>query len=377
MTQRLKQITLRHLYLSQTALIGLEFKADKVITALTLRLPDVKWNEEFNMYTTPNRRHSLDHLFNTFKGVAWVNCKYFFPDRPVSKGVNEPIAIKREKSASKSFNWQNCPESYLQKLELKRYALNTAQVYVSHFEKYLNHFYPKFINDLNENDIRTYLTHLIKQGYSDSSLNQAVNAIKFYYELVLGMPNRFYHIERPRKKQTLPKVISKAEAIALINATRNIKHRCIAELLYSAGLRRSEVINLKPTDIDSKRMLILIRNAKGGKDRQTLLGNTLLADLRAYYKKYTPKEYLFEGQRGGPYSGTSIVKLITAAGKKAGVSVRVTPHMLRHSFATHLLEAGVDLRYIQVLLGHSSSKTTEIYTHVAVNQLSVIKNLLD
>ncbi|MFK7758030.1 MAG: site-specific tyrosine recombinase/integron integrase [Flavobacteriales bacterium] len=376
MTRQSKQITLRHLYLNQTAFIGLEFKADKVLNALVLRLTDVVWNEEYSMYTTPNRRHALDHLFNTFRGVAWVNCKYFFPDRPVSMGVNEPIQLKR-KAASTKKKWLTCPENYLQKLELKRYALNTANTYVSHFEKYMNHFYSKPIDDLNETDIRSYLEHLITKGYSDSSLNQAVNAIKFYYEIVQGMPNRFYHIERPRKKQALPKVISKEEAKALITCTNNLKHKCIASLLYSAGLRRSEVINLKIADIDSARMLIHVRNAKGGKDRNTLLGENLLKDLRDYFRNYKPKEFLFEGATGGKYSAASVAKVIKQAGIKANVRITVTPHVLRHSFATHLLEAGVDLRYIQVLLGHSSSKTTEIYTHVAVSQLSVIKNLLD
>ncbi len=255
--------------------------------------------------------------------------------------------------------------------------MNTAQSYISHFEKYINYFKTKEINALNENDIRNYLKHLIHNEYSNSSINQAINSIKFYYELVLGMPNRFYHIERPRKNKPLPKVISQAEAKALIEATNNLKHRCIASLLYSSGLRRGEVINLKISDIDSKRSLILVRNAKGGKDRFTLLGDTLLRDLRTYYKKFKPRVYLFEGTQGGRYSEQSVAKVITKAGLKAKVRTKVTPHMLRHSFATHLLESGVDLRYIQALLGHSSSKTTEIYTHVAVNKLSTIKSLLD
>ena len=307
--------------------------------------------------------------------MAWVNCKYFFKDRPVNKGLIQPITLKR--SSATNTDWPQCPEIYLKKLELKRYALNTAQIYVTQFEKYINHFYPKPADELNETDIRAYLSMLNKQGFSDSSLNQAINAIKFYYELVLGMPNRFYHIERPRKKQALPKVISKEEALALVNATNNIKHRCIASLLYSAGLRRSEVLDLKITDIDSKRMLILVKNAKGGKDRYTLLGKQMLIDLRQYFKEYKPKDYLFEGAKGKPYSSTSIGVIIKRAGEKAKVRIRVSPHILRHSFATHLLESGVDLRYIQALLGHNSSKTTEIYTHVAVNQLTVIKNLLD
>ena len=191
------------------------------------------------------------------------------------------------------------------------------------------------------------------------------------------MPNRFYAIERPRKKERLPEVLSKEEIITIIEHTNNLKHRCIISLLYSAGLRRGELLRLKLTDVDSKRMLIRVENGKGGKDRYTLLSKTLLQDLRKYYQVWKPTEYLFEGAGGGPYSGRSVGQLLTKAAKKAGINRKVTPHMLRHSFATHLLEQGTDLRYIQSLLGHSSSKTTEIYTHVAVNRFKSIKNLLD
>ena len=191
------------------------------------------------------------------------------------------------------------------------------------------------------------------------------------------MPNRFYSIERPRKKQTLPKVLAKEEVKAMIACTRNIKHRCIISLLYSAGLRRSELLNLKLTDIDSNRMLIRIEGAKGGKDRMTLLSESVLNNLRTYFKEYQPKNWLFEGPRQEQYSGSSVGRIIMNASKNAGIRKKVTPHMLRHSFATHLMENGTDLRYIQTLLGHSSSKTTEIYTHVAVNSFKSIKNPLD
>jgi integrase/recombinase XerD len=208
-------------------------------------------------------------------------------------------------------------------------------------------------------------------------VNQAVNSVKFYYEVVLGMPNRFYSIERPRSENKLPKVISKEEVLAIINATNNIKHKCIVSLLYSAGLRRSELLNLKITDIDSNRMLIRVENSKGNKDRMTLLSKSLLVDLRIYFKEYKPKKWLFEGAKGGIYGGESVLKIIKSACKRANVKRNVTPHTLRHSFATHLLEAGTDLRYIQTLLGHSSSKTTEIYTHVATKQFNNITNPLD
>lgn len=149
------------------------------------------------------------------------------------------------------------------------------------------------------------------------------------------------------------------------------------ELLYSSGMRNSEIINLRIKDIDSKRMLINIKDAKGNKDRNTQLGNKMLESLRAYFLIYRPKVYLFEGQAGGKYSPRSLGKVVVSLSSKAKIRVKVTPHVLRHCFATHLLENGADLRQIQSLMGHESIKTTEIYLHVATKHLSTIKNLLD
>lgn len=260
---------------------------------------------------------------------------------------------------------------------MKRYANNTIKAYVSCFERFINHFREIEISHLDENQVREYLSVLHKKGLSNAYINQSVNAIKFYYEVVYNMPNRFYEIERPLKEHRLPKVLSKEEVLSIINHTNNIKHRCIVALLYSAGLRRGELVHLKITDIDSKRMVIRINGAKGNKDRMTLLSTNVLKDLRKYFLKWTPKTYLFEGQDGGLYSATSVANIVRQAARKAGIKKGVTPHILRHSFATHLLENGTDLRSIQALLGHNSLKTTEIYTHVAVSTFDKIKNLLD
>ena len=273
--------------------------------------------------------------------------------------------------------YRRCPEAYLQKLELRKYAFNTARTYISLFEGYINYYAARELIELDEGDVRKYLQHLVQQKKSDSYLNQAVNAIKFYYEVVMGMPNRFYSIERPRKKEHLPEVLSKEEIKHMMQVTQNLKHRCMISLLYSAGLRRGELLNLKINDIDSQRMTIRVVSGKGRKDRYTLLGKIVLLALREYYRQYRPKEYLFEGEHGGKYSAGSLLKVIKTAAGKANIKRRVYPHILRHSFATHLLEQGVDLRYIQALLGHNSSKTTEIYTHVANNAFKNINDLLD
>jgi integrase/recombinase XerD len=175
----------------------------------------------------------------------------------------------------------------------------------------------------------------------------------------------------------LPNVLSKEEVLKIIDSTENIKHKTLLALIYSAGLRISEALSMKPKDIDSVRMLIHVKNAKGKKDRYTLLSEKVLTLLREYYLVYKPKEFLFEGQFGGMYSSRSAQIILKHAAKKALIKKTITLHTLRHSFATHLLESGTDLRYIQELLGHSSPKTTMIYTHVSNNSLKKIKNPFD
>lgn len=372
----LKSITLYHLMISDQKMIGIKFPPDRLIQGLIKSLPDPKWSEHYHMAYIPNTKGNLAIIFNTFKGMVWVNYNRFLTNRPINTD-NENVDVEWFRKRKPIPGYRTCPEEYLLKLELKRYANNTVRIYVSFFEMFINHYREKRLNAINESDIRTFLQKLIQRNVSNSYLNQAINAIKFYYEVVLGMPNRFYEIERPRKQSKLPIVISKEEILRLIENTNNIKHRCIIELLYGSGLRRSELLNLKIGDIDSKRMLVRVQGGKGNKDRYTLLSQTALEDLRIYFRAWKPQKYLFEGRQAGRYTAESVLQIVKSAAVKAGVSQNVTPHVLRHSFATHLLESGVDLRQIQVLLGHGSSKTTEIYTHVATNTFNNIKNPLD
>ena len=371
-----QHITLKHLLIDEQKMIGLKFYPNKVVQALIKELSSPKWSEKYNMVYLPNNQENLTKIFNKFKGVAWINCNHFFPNKPLHL-ENGPIDIDYFRKRKVKPGYRTCPEEFYRKLELRKYSFNTAKTYITLFEAYINYYRDSELMALDENDVRNYLQYLVQQGRSDSYINQSVNSIKFYYEVVKEMPNRFYAIERPRKREKLPRVLSKEEILDMIKCTYNIKHRCIISLLYSAGLRRGELLNLKVTDIDSKRMLIRVDGGKGRKDRFTLLGETMLQDLRSYFLKYRPNEYLFEGANGGKYSARSVAVIVKRAGKYAKIRKPVTPHILRHSFATHLLEQGTDLRYIQSLLGHNSSRTTEIYTHVAVNSFKNIKNLLD
>ena len=371
-----QHINLKHLFINNERKIGLQFHPNKMVQALIKQLPNVKWSSEYHMAYITNTKENLDLIFKSFSGVAWVNTSAFFKNTTISNS-NEPIDINFYRNRKKQSHIKFCPEEYLLKLELKKYSPNTVRAYVKAFELFMNYFTNKTLTQINENDIRHYLQHLIQNGFSDSTVNLAVNSIKFYYEIVLDMPNRFYSIERPRKKEKLPVVISKQEVKALLEHTHNIKHYCIISMLYSTGIRRGELLNLKLEDIDSQRMLIRIHDAKGGKSRVTLLSNKILTDLRAYFKVYKPKTYLFEGQKGGKYSANSVLKIVKTAAQRANIKNEVSPHVLRHSFATHLLESGTSIRFIQQLLGHNSIKTTEIYTNVSTNYFNEIKNPFD
>ncbi|MDF1575929.1 MAG: site-specific integrase [Bacteroidales bacterium] len=270
------------------------------------------------------------------------------------------------------------PSGYLEKLTQKRYSQNTIKTYVSYMRSFMDEFAGRDLQSVTIPEINAYILRLIRtRDISSSQQNQRISAIKFYFEHVLGRKKAYYHLNRPKKEKRLPRILTVEEVELILKQCTNLKHKCILMTLYSGGLRRSELINLKITDIDSERMLICIIQSKGYKDRYTLLSEKLLKLLRDYYRFYKPAYWLFEGQSGGQYSATSIANIFRKALKKANINKNATPHTLRHSFATHLLEQGINLRYIQEILGHSSVKTTEIYTHVSSRQLTKIKNPLD
>jgi integrase/recombinase XerD len=374
--QKNRVITLKHLLINEKKQIGLKFYPDKIVQTIIKGLPKVKWSNTYNMAFIENNKTNLDTVFNDFRGIAWINSGNFFNHKSNARG-NESNSLMHYQLRNLPSDYRACPDNYLQKLELKQYALSTCNTYINLFEVFINYFKKWELTQIDEEQIRGYLQILVRKGKSHSYINQVINSIKFYYEIVLEMPNRFYSIERPIKKETLPKVISLEEVALIIKNTNNIKHKCIVSLLYSSGLRRGELLNLKLNDIDSKRMVINVVNGKGGKDRITILSQSVLEDLRDYFKVWNPEIYLFEGTKGARYSGSSVLRIVENAVKKAGIRKKVTPHMLRHSFATHLLENGTDLRQIQVLLGHSSTKTTEVYTQVAITNIKTIKSPIE
>lgn len=266
-------------------------------------------------------------------------------------------------------------EKLLQKLKercvLRGYSKQTIKSYFYNISRFLD-FIEKSRLNLTKEGVKSYL--LVQDvGINTSRLQYA--SISFFFKDVLDKPFSFVEIPIKKKEKQLPKVISKEKIKQMIELTDNLKHRLIIKLLYSSGLRLQELINLKRKDIDFERNILNVRKGKGNKDRVTLISENLKLDLLKYYSNNIFKtEYIFEG-RNGKYTKKSVQKVLDLTGKKVGI--KLTPHMLRHSFATHLLDSGTDIRHIQKLLGHSDLKTTEIYTYVSTKDLSKIKSPLD
>jgi integrase/recombinase XerD len=269
------------------------------------------------------------------------------------------------------------PAEYDHMLERMRYSDSTRKNYHSQFHSFLEFIYPKRASDFGREDIVLYMQHLVRSRSSVSTQNIAINAIKFYLEHVMKGERQVYYTERPRKEQKLPKVLSADEINRMIESTVNIKHKCILLVLYSSGLRMSELLNLKLQHINERRKVVEVMAGKGKKDRLTLFSKAAYQWVMEYVSVYQPRVWLFEGSPGQRYSARSVDRVVKAAAHAAGLGKRVSAHMLRHSFATHLLESGTDLRYIQELLGHNDIRTTETYAHVTSSGLEKIVSPLD
>ncbi|WP_445456453.1 tyrosine-type recombinase/integrase [Flavobacterium sp. HNIBRBA15423] len=250
---------------------------------------------------------------------------------------------------------------------------------MSNIKSFLAFFNHKSVFEITNDDVIVYtIEYILKNRLSSSYQNQIVNAIKLYFKTIHNEILVIDKIHRPQQEKVLPTVLSKEEVKQILSAHTNLKHKVMLSMIYSCGLRRSELLNLRPNDIDSKRNIVIIRQSKGKKDRITPLSPKILEMLRNYYIEYKPKTWLFEGQsKGEQYSEQSLQNILKQALQKTKITKPVTLHWLRHSYATHLLESGTDLRYIQELLGHNSSKTTEIYTHVSTKSIQQIKSPFD
>jgi site-specific recombinase XerD len=327
---------------------------NQLIKDLKTAFPNARWSTTQKAWYIPDLLHYRQKLNLAIKGIGEDLLAYIHP-------------INRE-----AFH------SYINQLLIKAYSKNTIRTYVTEFAHLLRILKKYPVDELSQERLKDYFLYCVKkEKIKENHLNSRINAIKFYYEQVLHQPKMFFDIPRPKTPLQLPKVLNKTEVKALFRTTKNVKHLLILKLCYGMGLRVSEVVNLKLEHIDTQSLLVLIAGAKGKKDRYTNLPESVLELLHNYLKEYKPHCWLFEGMYGGQYSVRSVQAIFKTAMKKAGIYKTIGIHGLRHSYATHLIESGADIRYLQELLGHNSLKTTQRYTHITDVSKSKIKSPLD
>jgi len=346
----------------------LRFQKEQVLIDLVRAIPDCRWSKTNSAWHVPNGMESKVQLVRlSGKGITirWA-------DPALDKYGQRAEQPLPDNSLSEEITLF---ERYLKQ---RRYSENTIRIYTDGLKIFLR-FTGKPVLVITNADLERFNhDYVIAHRYSHSFQNQIINAVKLFYRSIYNTKFNVDEVERPRREHKLPNVLSKEEVKRILTVSANIKHRAMLSLIYACGLRRSELLNLKPLDIDSKRGLLIIRMAKGNRDRVVPISEKTITMLREYYKIYKPKIWLFEGQiKGEQYSEKSIQDVLKLAVEKVNIKKPITLHWLRHSYATHLLESGTDLRYIQELLGHKSSKTTEIYTHVSTQSIQKLRSPFD
>jgi site-specific recombinase XerD len=337
--------------------IAVQFPHDPGLIAKIKTVPGHLWNYLEKYWSVPYTEGTLEKLLGLFSGEKVHLDPMFWPSQAV---VNHTLEIVENE------------------LKLRGYSPKTRKVYRLHLERFLKSV-GKPPQEILPEEIRSYLLRLVDQKrVSVSYHNQAISAIKFLYKYVLRQFQPVATVPRPKKERRLPAVLSREAIAKLLNGMDNLKHRALFALVYSAGLRVGEVVRLRVEDLDEERGQIWVRGGKGRKDRCTLLSEVALQTAKAYRKSYRPENWLFPGvQEYHHLSVRSVQKVMERIKKKIDIPQQATVHTLRHSFATHLLENGTDLRYIQELLGHNNPKTTQIYTHVSRRELKRIQSPLD
>jgi len=357
--------------------VFLEFEKSYPLIAEVKKLGSASWSATKKCWYIPRHDFKLRQIFNALSAHAFLDYEALKQDHKNEEVVEKPVINQSRPVLSKE-NTAMINEFRLW-MQHKRYSASTIGTYTDAIKSFLAFNQPKPAREISNDDVVRYVNeHIVAGKLSFSFQNQVINAAKLFFREIIKSRIIIENLERPRREHKLPNVLSKEEIAAILTASANQKHRTMLSLIYACGLRRSELLNLKPTDVDSERGLLTIRNAKGRKDRVVPISLKVIEMLRTYYKVYRPKLWLFEGQvKGTQYSEQSIQSVLKQAVNIAGIKRPVTLHWLRHSYATHLLESGTDLRYIQELLGHKSSKTTEIYTHVTIKSLQKIKSPFD
>jgi integrase/recombinase XerD len=362
-------------------------KNDAIVTTLCANFKTFAWSKTFSSWYIVRSSDFLIQFFKCFRGKFFIDYgaveKVQLINTLNAKSLSSVIHNERAKSkpilAPLNETQTKAIEQFVGYLKSIRYAENTIGTYSDAVKIFFRFFSDRTIDSLEASDITFFNNnYILKYGYSASYQNQVVNAIKLFFRVVQNTKMEIESIERPRREHRLPNVLSKEEVKLILQSLENKKHVAMLSLIYACGLRRSELLSLSLKDIHSDRNLLIINQSKGKKDRVVPISDKLILLLREYYLQYKPKKWLFEGQLPfSQYSERSLELVLKKSVTIANIKKPVTLHWLRHSYATHLMESGTDLRFIQELLGHKSSKTTEIYTHVSTKSIQQIKSPFD
>jgi len=324
----------------------------------------LKWSATLKTWYLPYHKENVVLMLKTLKGSANVDTSRL----PKKEMFKRNLTDAEKKLMNNFFLY----------LKGKRYSKSTIQTYTFFVADFIGFNTKTPLKELNNRNVELFIEKVfIERNYSISSQRQFISALKIFVVFYKHTQINDLELERPKKSRKLPSVLSQEEVLRIIQCTLNLKHRAILALIYSCGLRISELINLKLVDFHIDRKQLIVKNGKGRKDRYVSLADSFIPLLSNYYYSYKPKSFFVEGQKGGKYSAESVRKFLKNSCRRANIQKNVTPHTLRHSYATHLLENGVDIRYIQLLLGHSKPETTMIYTHVKRKDLMKIQNPLD
>ncbi len=352
----------------------LSFEYDSKLIYLLKNIGDASWSQTHNSWYIKNSEKILTAVKQELEplGIRLIQSDEYVGTKPPEETTGKKFPALDVDNEQKIIQ-------FMQWMRSKRYSESTIGTYTDALRVFLRFYSNKPVSEISNTDLIVFNNdYILAKKLSASFQNQVVNAIKLFFKTVENKNIDMASVHRPKRYKLLPNVLSKEEIKLILSAPRNLKHRAMLSLVYSCGLRRSELLNLKLSSIDSNRGLVIIKMAKGRKDRIVPLSEKILQLLREYFIAYKPKEWLFEGQTDNEqYTGSSLAAVLKQALEQCGINKPVTLHWLRHSYATHLLENGTDLRYIQEILGHSRSTITEIYTHVSNKSIQKIISPFD
>lgn len=376
-----KSIILNKLRHNNQNMVAIGFEYCDTTKAIVMGFKDTRWSATHRTFYTPYTKQRIHELYTYFTQHGYYVDYSCFKQvkktyQPIKK--QKPAMTMAAMFAKLTPLYKDTLKSYVKFLEGKRLSKSTVRSYGYFSLRFLYYHRTTALEHLKQEDVDRFMEDVLaKENFSISSHRQSVSALKYLFAHCALPQIAIENIKRPKPSKKLPVVLSPNEVIRLIQVTKNLKHRAVIGLLYSCGLRVGELINLKIEAIDFDRNHLSVRLGKGRKDRNVVMSEALRPLLLNYLSTYRPTSFLFEGRSAGPYSAVSIRKFLKRSCELAGITKRVTPHVLRHSYATHLLENGVDLRHIQLLLGHAKPETTMIYTHVAQSDLMQIQSPLD